>query len=66
MLEAHGVTEETYLPCSIILPSNLLHWSCKLCQNFRMKPTEQLVIQHIEEVHGAFFLATSGGSVTLR
>ena len=53
------MSEETCLPCSILLPTNLLRWSCKLCRDFRMKPSEQLVTRHIGEVHGAFFLASS-------
>merc|ERR1712183_895547 len=60
--EAHGVTEETCLPSTILLPANLLRWSCKLCQDCRLKPKEKVVLQHIGEVHGEFFLAKSGGS----
>ena len=62
LLKVHGVTEEACFPSSILLPSNtyLFHWSCKLCRDFRMKPTEKLVIQHIGKVHGSFYLASGG------
>ena len=54
--EAHRVMEESHLPSFILLPANLVHYSCKLCQDFRMKSKEELVVQHIREVHGEFFL----------
>ena len=55
------MSEESSLPSSILLPANLLHWSCQLCQEVRLEPSKELVLQHISEEHSNFFLVNSEG-----
>ena len=46
LTKAHRVYEESCFPSSIILPANLLLWSCKIYQECRMKATEEVVTKH--------------------
>ena len=57
LLEAHRVVEETCVPGSVILPSSLIRWTCKICPDFTMKQDEKDVLMHIALKHSAFYIS---------